>query len=248
MDGRIAARRRVVREERRRRRLRRTLVGAAVLALLAALVVVERSSVVALDTVEVVGLDRVEEADVLAALDLDAGTSIARLRLDDARDRVMALAPVRDADVSRSGLRSVRVTVEERAAVLVVRGGGVQRLLDREGVVIATGADPTLAEVRVASAPPAVGGRAEDRPALGDALLLWRGLSGPVRAAVLRIDALAQDDLALVLSDGTRVRIGRVDRLDEKVRALGAILEDLGTVPAAVIDVRSPTAPVIVPR
>lgn len=248
MDGRFAARRRAVRGEQRRRRLRRTLIGVLVLVALGALLSLERSPLVALDVVEVEGLVRLPEREVLEALDLEPGTSIVRLRLGPARDRVVALPRVRDADVSRTGPRSVRVTVEERAAVLVVRGGGEQRLVDREGVVIATGADPTLAEVRLGTAPPAVGGNAEERPLLGAALTLWRGLSGPVRADLLRIDALEEDDLALVLVDGTRVRIGRAERLDEKVRALGAILDDLGDVPAAVVDVRSPTAPVILPR
>lgn len=248
MDGRIAARRRAVRGQRRRRRLRRTILGVLVIAALGVLIGLERSTLVALDVIEVEGLTRLAESDVLEALDLEAGTSTVRLRLGPARERVVALPLVRDADVSRTGPRSVRVTVEERAAVLVVRGGGSQRLVDREGVVIATGADPTLAEVRLGTAPPAVGGSAEERPLLAASLTLWRGLSGPIRADLLRIDALAEDDLTLVLIDGTRVRIGRPERLDEKIRALGAILEDLGEVPAAVVDVRSPTAPVILPR
>lgn len=248
MDGRIAARRRAVRGERRRRRLRRTIGGVLVIAALGVLLGLERSTLVALDVIEVAGLTRLAESDVLEALELEPGTSTVRLRLGPARERVAALPLVRDADVARTGLRSVRVTVEERAAVLVVRGGGAQRLVDREGVVIATGADPTLAEVRLGSAPPAVGGSAEERPLLAASLTLWRGLSGPIRADLLRIDALVEDDLTLVLVDGTRVRIGRPERLDEKIRALGAILEDLGEVPAAVVDVRSPTAPVILPR
>lgn len=248
MDGRFAERRRAVRGERRRARLRRTLVALVVLLVAVALAAVERSTLVALERIDVVGTTRLDASEVRDALDLEPGTSILRLRLGAARERVVALALVRDADVSRSGARSVRVTVEERAAVLVARGGGVQRLVDREGVVIATGADPTLAVVRLAVAPPAVGADVEGSPVLADALTLWRGLSGPVRADLVRIDALEADDLTLLLADGTRVRIGRPERLDEKVRALGAILEDLGDVPAAVVDVRSPTAPVIVPR
>lgn len=248
MDRRIAQRRRSVREARRRARLRRTLVGTLVVAVLVALAIVERSELVALERIEVTGIERLAEADVLAAAALEPGTSVARLGLRAARARVVALALVRDATVRRDGLRSVRIEVDERRPALVVRGGGVQRLVDREGVVIAEGAAPGVTEVRSGVAPPAVGELVDDAGVLGDALRLWRGLSGPVRAEVVRIDALVADDLTLVLESGTRVRIGRADRLDEKVRAFGAIAEDLGDVEVRIIDVRSPTAPVVVPR
>lgn len=248
MDGRFAERRRAVRGERRRARLRRTLIGATLVAIVIALAVIERGPLVALEWVEVVGTVRLDPAEVRTAAGLEEGTSIVRLRLGAARERVVALPLVRAADVSRTGVRSVRVLVEERQAVVDVRGGGVQRLVDREGVVIASGTDPTLTEVRLADAPPAVGGRASEVPALAAAMTVWRGVSGPVRADLERIEALVEDDVVLLLVDGTRVRLGRADRLDEKVRALGAILEDVGDVPVAVIDLRSPTAPVVVPR
>ncbi|MEY3020456.1 MAG: hypothetical protein RLZZ272_1440 [Actinomycetota bacterium] len=248
MDGRFAERRRAVRGERRRARLRRTLIGATLVAIVIALAVIERGPLVALEWVEVVGTVRLDPAEVRTAAGLEEGTSIVRLRLGAARERVVALPLVRAADVSRTGVRSVRVLVEERQAVVEVRGGGVQRLVDREGVVIASGTDPTLTEVRLADAPPAVGGRASEVPALAAAMTVWRGVSGPVRADLERIEALVEDDVVLLLVDGTRVRLGRADRLDEKVRALGAILEDVGDVPVAVIDLRSPTAPVVVPR
>lgn len=248
MDRRIAQRRRTVREERRRARLRRTLIAAGALTLMAALVALEQSRFVALERVEVTGVDRLTVEDVLVAADLERGTSTARLGLRAARERVVALPLVRDATVGRASPSVVRIVVEERSPVLVVRGGGVQRLVDREGVVLADGVAPGVAEVRTSVAPPAVGEVVDPTSVLGDALLVWRGLSGPVRAQLVRIDAVAADDLTLVLESGTRVRLGRAERLDEKVRALGAIAEDLGDVVVRVIDVRSPTAPVVVPR
>lgn len=248
MDRRIAQRRRTVREERRRARLRRTLVAALALAIVAALIVLEQSRFVALDRVQVTGVERLTVEDVLVAADLERGTSSVRLGLRAARERVVALPLVRDATVERATPTVVRIVVEERSPVLVVRGGGVQRLVDRDGVVLAEGAAPGIAEVRTTVAPPAVGEVVDPASLLGDALLVWRGLSGPVRAQLVRIDAVAADDLTLVLDSGTRVRIGRAERLDEKVRAFGAIAEDLGDVAVRVIDVRSPTAPVVVPR
>jgi cell division septal protein FtsQ len=56
------------------------------------------------------------------------------------------------------------------------------------------------------------------------------------------------DDLDLELDDGTLVHLGRADRMDEKARALGAVLEDLDGRPVAAIDVRAPGRPVVIPN
>ena len=56
------------------------------------------------------------------------------------------------------------------------------------------------------------------------------------------------DQLRLKLRTGTVVVFGRADQVDEKARALGAVLEDLGDTAVAEIDVRAPSRPVVVPQ
>lgn len=253
IDERIAERRAEVRESRRRSRLRRTLTLLAIGVLVIGLAAVERSALVGLEEVRVLGTERLDARTVLDAADLDLGTSTLRLRLGDAAERVTALPLVREANARRIDPLTVEIEVVEREPVLNVTGGEVTRLVDRSGVIIAEGFLPGLPEVRVPDLPPAVGRRVADDPTLANAHRAWRGLGGPLRTQVERFDAQGPDELTLRLGSGIEVRFGRAQRVDEKVRALGAILGDLEQEGDAgdavsVIDVRAPRAPVVIGR
>lgn len=253
IDDRIAARRREVRDHRRQRRLRRTLVLGGVAVLLLAFVAIERSALVAVEDIEVIGLHRLSEEQVEDAAAIELGTSTLRLKLGDAAERVADLPLVRDASARRADPLTVVIEVVEREPVLVAAGGDRRVLVDRDGVVIAEGSMDGLAVVELAEAPPPPGDTVAAQSALGNAHAVWRGLSGPLRAQVRRLAAPSADDLELALASGIDVRFGRADRVDEKVRALGAVLEDVTTASTeeletgAVthIDVRAPGAPVV---
>ncbi|MEX2549650.1 MAG: FtsQ-type POTRA domain-containing protein [Nitriliruptoraceae bacterium] len=252
IDEKIAERRASVRDDRRRARLRRTVTFVVVLAVVGVLVAVERSALVGLEEVEVVGIERLTPDEVREAAALELGTSTLRLRLDRASEQVEGLPLVRRAEAGRLDPLTVQIVVEERAPQVVAVGGDERRLLDAEGVVI-DDVDPTgdedlletLAEIHLPGAPPAVGERVAADPALANAHAAWRGLSGPIRAEVVRLDAAGPDELTLRLRAGIAVRFGRAERIDEKVRALGAVLEDIGDTPIEMIDVRAPRAPVV---
>ena len=246
IDDRIAARRRKVRDDRRRHRLRRTILMVAILVVVVLLILIERSPLVGLEEVQVTGTDRLTDAQVRDAADIPLGTSTLRLGLGPAAERVTALPLVREAVARRLDPLSVVIEVVERQPVLVADDGDRQVLIDRDGVVIAEGGHERLPQVRLESAAPAAGATVSDHAALQNAHRAWEGLSGPLRARVARYDAEGADDLALVLEDGVEVRFGRADRVAEKVRALGAVLEDVGSTPITRIDVRAPGAPVVV--
>jgi cell division protein FtsQ len=162
-------------------------------------------------------------------------------------ERVEELPLVRSADARRLDPLTVLIEVVEREPVLTVQGRGEHVLVDRDGIVLAEGRVDELPVVRLREAPPAPGEQVEEHPALANAHRAWRSLSGPLRADVVRYDARDPDDLTLRLRSGVDVRFGRAERVDEKVRALGAVLEDLGDTPVAAIDVRAPSAPVVTP-
>lgn len=246
VDERIAERRRRVREERRRGRLRRTRTVVVAVLVVAALVAVERSPLVALDRIEVTGLERLSADEVRQASGLRLGTSTLRLRLGRAADRVEELPLVGEAEASRRDPLSVRIAVVEREPALVVRGRS-QALVDRDGVVIAEGDDEELPAIVADGAVPEPGAAVDEDPALANAHAAWRGLTGPLRAQVDELRADGPEQLALSLTDGTRVLVGRADRMAEKARALGAILEDLEGAEVSHIDVRAPSAPVVEP-
>jgi cell division protein FtsQ len=246
IDDRIAERRKGVREERRRGRLRRTLVVVLAVVVVVALVVVERSALVGLEEIHVAGVERLDEQEVREATGLELGTSTLRLRLGRVEERVAELPAVREVDARRLDPLTVLVEVVERRPSLVVQGDGERVLLDREGVVLDTGGQAGLPRVVLGDAPPAPGESADDDPALANAVRAWQGLSGPLRAQVDRYLADGPEDLVLRLESGVDVRIGRADRLDEKVRAMGVILEDIGEADISEIDVRAPSAPFVV--
>ncbi len=254
IDARIAERRAAVRDDRRRVRLRRTLWVLGLLAAAAGLVAIERSALVGLEEVTVSGVERLDPDEVRAAADLELGTSTLRLGLREAVARVEQLPLVARAEGRRSDPLTVHLEVVERTPALVVRGDDVQRYVDREGVLIAEveveeGGDSdgdTGPEIVLGTEPPAVGERVEAEPALDNAHATWRGLSGPLRADVVRYRAAGPDELTLELREGIEVRFGRAERVDEKVRALGAVLEDVGDTPIETIDVRAPSAPIVI--
>ncbi|MFP4311919.1 MAG: cell division protein FtsQ/DivIB [Nitriliruptoraceae bacterium] len=250
IDDRIAARRASVREDRRRARLRRTVWALVVLGVVGALVLVERSSLVALAEVQVQGTERLQEEEVRAASGLELGTSTLRLALDAAAEEIERELPlVQRAEARRLDPLTVELVVVERTPVLVAEGQGTRRYLDREGVVIdevAADEDPHLPVIELPAPPPAVGSHAADDATLENAVAAWRGLSGSLRAEVRRYQAAGPDELTLTLGSGVDVRLGRAVRMDEKVRALGAVLADVGDTPVAMIDVRAPSAPVVV--
>jgi cell division protein FtsQ len=246
IDDRIAERRKGVREERRRARLRRTLAIVIAGVIVVALVVVERSALVGLEEIHVAGVERLDEEEVREATGLELGTSTLRLRLGRVEERVAALPAVREVDARRLDPLTVLVEVVERRPSLVVQGDGERVLLDRDGVVLDAGGQAGLPRIVLRDAPPEPGASAEDDPALENAFRAWRGLSGPLRSQVERYLANGPEDLVLRLESGIDVRIGRADRLDEKVRAMGVILEDIGDANISEIDVRAPSAPFVV--
>lgn len=212
---------------------------------LAALVALERSSLVALQDVHVTGVARLDPQAVIEAAALPLGTSTLRLDLGAAEQRVEALPLVGTADLRRLDPLTVQIEVHERIPVAVVEVGRTRLLVDEDGVILARGtADlPTIALGE--HTPPSPGDSVDADPALRNAHRVLVGLPGPLRTRVARFEAAGPEELDLVLDDGRRVRFGRADRIDEKARALGAVLEELGDTRVGVIDVRAPSTPVV---
>lgn len=245
MDARIAERRREIRTERRQRRWRRTRIVLVGLVVLAALVALERSPLVAIEQVEVVGTERLAAEQVLEHAAVELGSSSVRLRPSEVEARVVALPLVRTVTVRRLDPLTVQIEVRERLPVLRVEGRDAAVLIDRDGIVVDEAAGEDLPVVQIADAAPELGSRVGSAPAVANAHAVWQGLSGPLRASVVRYEAAGPDELTLQLRSGLEVHFGRAERLDEKVRALGAVLEDVGDTPVHRVDVRAPRAPVV---
>lgn len=247
VNERIARRRAEVRAERRRRRLRRTLTVLVVVAVAAGLLLLERSSLVALADLEVVGLERLDEQEVVAAAGVREGMSVLRIRRGAVREQVEALPLVERARVDRVGPLGLRISVQEEAPALTARFPATTVLVSEDGVVLDEGEAAGTIVVEVPGPAATPGQRVEELPVLAAAHEVLLGLPGPLSSLVESARARAADDVRLQLASGEEVLWGGAARGQEKARALGAVLEDLGDRTVSRIDVRAPSAPTVTP-
>lgn len=245
VDERIAERRAGVRAQRRRARLRRTLLVVLLTSIAGGAVWLEQSEHLAVRDVVVLGAARLEPEEVVDASGVEIGTSIARMLPGRVAGRVETVPLVRSAEVTRSGLREVTITVLEREPVYTATSRALSVLVDRDGVVVREGSDGLLPTVRLVTVPPAPGELVAAHEALANAHRVWTGLSGPLRSRVVRMDAPDIDRLVLILDEGPDVIFGRAERLEEKVRTMGTVLDDVAGSEVTVIDVRVPDVPVV---
>lgn len=247
VNERIARRRAEVRSARRRRRLRRTLAVLGVVALVLGLVALERSSLVALAELEVVGTERLTRDEVVAAAEVEPGMSVLRIRLGRVEERVAAMPLVDSVVVERSGALGLTITVRESEPALTAQYPSGALLVSANGQVLGPGEAPGTTTVQLTGRPPEPGSAVDADPALAAAHDVLLGLPGPLAALVTGARAPAADAVELDLASGLVVRWGGPGRNDEKARALGAVLEDLGDREVTAIDVRAPAAPTVVP-
>jgi cell division protein FtsQ len=245
VEERIAQRRAEVRSARRVLRLRRTLLIALSVMLLGVAVWFEGSEHATVLDVQVAGVLRSDPQDVISASGVGVGDAALRLRPASIARDIERMTLVRSATVRRPGLRVIAIEVHERAPVYTVLYRTSELLVDRDGVVIAMGRESELPVVEVVTPPPQPGELVAAHAALANAHRAWTGLSGPLRSRVVGMRAPSIDGLEMRLDTGQSVRFGRAEQLEEKVRALGAILDDVAGSEVLVVDVRVPGFPVV---
>jgi cell division protein FtsQ len=162
-----------------------------------------------------------------------------------AERRLRQLPWVDTATIERSFPNTVRIHLTERvAAAVAARPEGGWVLLDGSGRVLAERPERAgdLPEVIGAGATPVPGTNMDN--AL-PALEVVAALPDAVRRNVQTVNI---DGESVTLHMGGReIRIGPPTQLAAKVAALGVLLERVGNRSVAVLDVRVPQAPVVVP-
>lgn len=218
------------------------------LAVAVTLLLVERSPLVAITTVEVSGVTVVAPDEVRAASGISPGMSLLRVDLAEAADRVEALPRVERAEVVRIDPLTIEIRVIERQPVYLARAGDTAVSIDDDGIVLAEGDVSGLVTVDLPSGTlPQPGASVDEVPALANAVAVAEGMPGTLRTRIAGYRAEEADRALAVLDDGTVVELGRAEDLDAKARALSVVLEDLAGRTVSVIDVRSPSAPVVTP-
>ena len=245
VDPRIRARRIEVRRQQGRRRLRiltAVLLAASIVGLAVA---VSASGLLDVDEVVIVGAERADPGQVVAATGIDPGDALVILDTDGAEAGARQVPWVEDARVDRSVFGTVTVTVRERRPVAAVPVGGDDFVLvDGDGRQLERVDRPEPGAVEVTGVE-ASGVAGEPVSAEVQAVLrLLHGLTPPVRQATSGI-GLDDGDLVLDLAQGGRVRLGDPSGLDVKLVALETMLARVDLRCLDVLDLGVPSAPAL---
>lgn len=235
-----------------------TLAGRALAAVAAILLftgaswATTRSALLDVDHIEVTGGAVVAPPEATAGAGLRVGQPMTSVDTAAAERRLRRLPWVDTAVVERSFPNTVRIELTERAAAAIApRPAGGWVLLDRTGRILAERPDrpADLPEVVGAGATPVPGADlAGARPALDVVAALPESIRRQVTTA--RLDGEAVTLQARSPRGGgaqMEIRIGPPTSLSAKVAALSALVERIGDRSVAVLDLRVPTAPVVVP-
>jgi cell division protein FtsQ len=241
-DPRLAStRKRFARRQWARRWLawRRLLVAALVLLLVGgAVYTVYFSSVLAVEGVEVRGLDTLRVADITAAADVPVGEPLATIDLEAIERKVSSLGEVRSVEVSRQWPHDVLIEVEERVPVAVLRLGDQLRNLDADGVIFGDRKHPP------GNLPMVETDADTSSDALREAAAVAGALDPALLAIVDHLEVATVDQITLFLRDGRIVRWGSSEQSQEKAEVLSALLKRK----AEVYDVSVPGAPTTGPN
>ena len=204
-----------------------------------------RSPLLDVDHIAVSGGALVTPPEAAAGAGLRRGQPMVSVDTIDAERRLRRLPWVATAVVERAFPNTVRIHLTERVAVATAaRSAGGWVLLDAGGRVLAERPDRTgdLPEVIGAGATPTPGAdMASARPALD----VTAALPDAIRR---QIQSVNLDGEAVTLRMGAKeIRIGPPTQLAAKVAALSVLLERVGSRSVAILDVRVPQAPVVVP-
>ncbi|MEV6773189.1 FtsQ-type POTRA domain-containing protein [Nocardia sp. NPDC051030] len=188
------------------------------------------SPVLSVRSVRIDGLAAVPEQQVLDALQVPDGLSMMRLDTTEMAQRVAHLPKVKSVRVQRSFPSSVKVTVEERSAVLYFDSPEGTHLLDCDSVEFAIEPPGPLAPKLVTDHPS--GADPVTRAAVAVMASVPPGLLDQVGQVVAR----SVSDIALELRNGSTVLWGGSNDSQRKA----AVVLPLLTQPGKVFDISSP--------
>lgn len=251
---RLPSRRSAVSKERRRavrrRRRRLTLAVATISLLSVGGWMLARSSLFALEGIEVTGNKLLTRSDVLESSGLSVGRNMLTLRTEDVESRVEQLPLVASATVTRIEPSRIRIAIVEREPAFILETAESRWFLDAGGSVLSRVGE-SLPELPILRIPGEIAADTGDQirvRVVDEAVRLWAALPDWLQAGRALIDASGPLGLELVRPE-VRVAFGTLDRLDEKIEALLVLLDRSRRTGQAltVIDVRAPSRPSAVP-
>jgi cell division protein FtsQ len=246
MDPRMEQRRVEVRQEHARGRRRVVLVLIAIIGIGSATWAVTRTPLLAVEHARVTGIDATTVSDVVRAAHLERGTPMTDIDEHGAARRLEALPWVGSARVRREWPRTVQVEIRERTATAAATAaGGGWVLLDGTGRVLANLGTPPADQPLLDGVPPAGAPGSRLARAGRPALAVAAALAPELRSRVVVISAQPDGEVELRVRPEGIVRLGRSERMAEKLAALRTMVARADLRRLAVLDLRVPTNPVL---
>jgi cell division protein FtsQ len=226
----------------RRQRSRRWLRWRAVVIIAASIVFVITcfwlgyfSPVFSVQSVEVQGIQLLTSEKIRATAQVPDGEALARVDLDQIEKRLLALAEVKDAEVTREWPHTIILRLTERTAVAVVRAGAGFHGVDAEGVLFR----------RFATQPPKLPlittALDLDQDAMKECAAVVALLPVVLQRAIDHVEVESIDRISLFLRDKREVQWGSATKSVDKARVLAALLKAVPQ--ASQYDVSSPGHP-----
>ena len=244
-SSRFASRRREVRRAKQRRRRRVTITLLTLSLLGTGGWIMARSSLFALEGIEIAGTRSLSRAEVTRASGLKPGDNMLSLALDDVETRIAHLPLVRSVTVTKPVPGRVRILIEERSPAYVLETIEGFHYLDAEAVVIGTAPGPLdrLPTIRSLSHELEAEGERASTADVTNAIGLIASLPHRLRGGSLVVDVSA--GTYSVIRSALTIKFGSFDRINDKIRAVGMVVEraKVARERLTVIDVRSPTRP-----
>jgi cell division protein FtsQ len=230
----------------RRAQIRLALIAVVVVALVVGAVAIYRSQVFDVRTVEVVGATQLRPEDVISRAAVPADATLLRFSAGAIKERVLADPWVKDATITRSFPHTLRIRIDERAALGVVNTGVGLFVVDGEGFVLAeqsAEATTTLPTFRDTPGLDLKVGRKSTSEVLANALAALNGIGTEIGVTVLAVTAPTIDETMFITADNVEIMVGEADEMPKKALIVRQILrEQAGSV--VFIDVRSTERPV----
>ncbi len=218
------------------RRLRIWLLCLLVLTLLgAAIWLVFFSDVLVVKKVEVEGDGAVSRARVVKVAAVPMGLPLARVDLDQIRNRVESISPVKSAEVTRDWPDAVRISITRREAVAVIDMGSGLQAFDADGVLF--GQFPG----RPVGLPLVQADSKTKQVALSEAAKVITALPPDLSAKLDFVKVVSVDQITLVLVNGRSIMWGSAAESEQKAEVLAVLLKQ----PGNRLDVSVPSQPTI---
>jgi cell division protein FtsQ len=203
----------------------------------------QRSSYFRVHGVNVAGASTLDQTTVINVSGV-LGKQIYEVNPGDADAALQRLPIVQSAQVRRRWPNRVDIAIQERKPWGTWQIGGVNYLIDGDGVVLDIVSAPQPLNVRELDAAPGL--RPGDRvnvDAVHTARVLVDQLPNTIAQQVARLEYSTEDGLGLLTDQGVQVRLGDSQSLDYKLAVWQAINAKVGAKNIHLLDLRSVDRP-----